>query len=160
MRKSRSSIPSATRCTYSDAVAPQNFPLSRERSDACGGASVADNRSIRSARSAQQIDRQYGLPLVSDAPHALQISRRAFKSRIGPLLVFFGRPGKKHEDPQRVRAVNVDHLNRVDGVLLRFRHLLDAADFDRPAANLARLVFGHLFREQPLVLGASDRSLC
>src|ERR671929_1292444 len=52
---------------------------------------------------------------------------------LGPDHVALGRRVGEHEPARRVGPEACDDVVRVDGVLLRLRHLLDRADLDRLA---------------------------
>src|SRR3546814_20062790 len=66
--------------------------------------------------------------MVEQPPQPLDEAPRALDPRFAPRQVALGRAVGEHEPAYRVGAVLVDDRPRIDGVLLRFGHLLDAAD--------------------------------
>src|SRR5262249_6404685 len=97
------------------------------------------------------------MPFVNDAPDAAQEPRRAFSAGLAPFQIFFWWSGEQHEQTQRVRAVDIDHLVGIDGVLLRLRHLLDSPDGDSAAAECAFAVFDFIWIEPVVLLAAISR---
>ncbi|ABA48399.1 hypothetical protein BURPS1710b_3452 [Burkholderia pseudomallei 1710b] len=67
----------------------------------------------------------------AERPHAAQKAARAVDARAGPLELLLGRRREHREKARGVGAVMVDQHLRIDAVVLRLRHLLDAAELDR-----------------------------
>jgi len=65
------------------------------------------------------------------APEALEEARHALDAGLAPLQRLLRRCGEHREQPHGVGAVSVHHGLRVDAVVLRLGHLLDAADLHR-----------------------------
>ena len=75
-------------------------------------------------------------------PQTLDEARAAFDPGIRPRQIALRRRIGKHEPAHRIRPVAGDDRIGVDDVLLRLRHLDDAADLDRSAIGQQRRAFG------------------
>src|SRR5712692_7852036 len=76
-----------------------------------------------------------GLPLVRNTPDSLQISCCPLKTSVRPFFVLLRRSSKQHEHAQRVGAIDVYHIDRIYGVILRFGHLLATTYLNRLPTN-------------------------
>jgi hypothetical protein len=77
--------------------------------------------------------------------HSRWTKRAALDAGFGPRQVALGRAVGQHEPANRVGAVLADDLIGIDDVLLRLRHLDDAADLDRRAIRLQRRALARPF---------------
>ena len=101
----------------------------------CGPPAPA--RRMRPAASAGRLGGNLG-GLADQPPQPVGEAPGALHAALGPFDVALGRRIRQHEPARHVGAVGRHDVVGVDGVPLRLRHLLDAADLDRLAGGEQR----------------------
>ena len=89
-------------------------------------------------------------------PQFLDRAPRAAHASVGPFEITLRRRVRQDEPAGDVSAVVRNDLDRINDVLLRLRHLLDAADRDRPAAgdfDQRPVAFLDLLGQEPPAIG-------
>ena len=106
-------------------------------STVCTSRRSAFARARPARRRAAPAPRMRSACLRGEVPDAAQEAVRAFDAASFHSSVCSGGAANIDEQARGVGAVLVDQVLRVDAVVLRLRHLLDAADLDRLAVGLA-----------------------